>query len=92
EQALRDLPIPVAAVARPAERINDPAHQGLWPTVTHSAMGEVVVDGQPVKFSATPWRSQQGAPCLSEHTRDVLTRLLGYSDEEVTVLYEEGVL
>ena len=48
--ALKARDIPAAAVARPAERIDgDPntADWGLWPTVTHQAMGEVRVDGLP---------------------------------------------
>ena len=92
EAQLRTLPIPVAAVAKPKERIADPALNNLWPTVTHSAMGDVVVDGQPAKFSATPWQSTRGAPCLSEHTRDVLSRLLNYSAQEIDELYDEGIL
>lgn len=92
---LRRLPIPAAAVQKPSERIDsDPAtaNWGLWPTVEHSAMGKVRVDGQPVHLSETDWESHRGGPCLGEHTRDVLTRLLGYSDSDIDALYEAGVL
>jgi len=33
-----------------------------------------------------------GAPCLSEHTMDVLTRVLGYSEDDVIQLASEGVI
>ncbi len=95
EARLRDLPVPVAAVQKPAERIGqDPttAAFGLWPTVPHSAMGEVTVDGQPVHFSDTDWASARGGPCLGEHTREILKRLLDYDDATIDTLYEEGVL
>ena len=95
EQALRTLCIPVGAVQKPAERIDrDPTTGdfGLWPTVKHTAIGNVRVDGQPVHFSRTDWRSTCGGPCLSEHTEDVLTRLLGMSNEEVQGLRADGVL
>ncbi|NKB96975.1 MAG: CoA transferase [Pseudomonadales bacterium] len=95
QEQLRALPIPAAAVLKPAERIDgDPttANFGLWSTVQHTAMGEARVDGLPVHFSHSDWKMERGAPCLSEHTNDVLTRLLNYSEAEVTELYEAGIL
>lgn len=95
QDRLRALPIPAAAVLKPTERIDrDPAtgNFGLWPTVEHTAMGEARVDGLGVHLSETDWEMKRGAPCLSEHTRDVLTRLLGYEDSEIDELYEEGIL
>ena len=95
EQTLRGLPIPVAAVQKPAERIDrdrTTRNFGLWPTVRQTAMGEVRVDGQPVHFSRTDWQQRRGAPCLGEHTRDVLTRLLGYNEASIEQLYADGVL
>ena len=95
EDRLRDLPIPAAAVQKPKERIDqDPttSNFSLWPTVKHTAMGEVRVDGKPVHMSKSDWRIEKGAPCLSEHTRDVLSRLLGYTDDEIDELYDQQVL
>ncbi len=95
ESMLRSRQVPVGAVQKPAERIErDPttANFGLWPMVTHSAIGDVRVDGQPVHFSVTDWQQKRGAACLSEHTRSVLTDLLGYTGDEVDTFYAEGVL
>ena len=95
QDALRNLRIPVGAVQKPAERIErDPTTGtfGLWPTVEHTKIGAVRVDGQPVHFSRTDWQSVRGGPCLSEHTEDVLTRLLGYSPEDVEAFRAEGVI
>ncbi|MCP5185816.1 MAG: CoA transferase [Pseudomonadales bacterium] len=95
EAVLRERGIPASAVQKPAERVDgDPAIRdfGLWPTVRHTAMGEVRVDGLPVHFSRTDWRIERGGPCLSEHTDHVLTRLLGLPADEVAALHEEGVL
>ena len=95
EGLLRDTGMPVSAVMKPQERIDlDPSTGdfGLWPTVTHPEMGEVRVDGQPVHFSDTDWRITRGGPCLGEHNEEVLTRLLGYSADEVLELHHEGVL
>jgi len=93
--ALRAARVPAAAVQRPDERIDhDPATAdfGLWPTVTHSAIGELRVDGQPVHFSVTDWQMSRGAPCLGEHNEEILGRLLGLSPTAVAQLHEEGVL
>ena len=87
--------VPAAAVQKPEERIDrdrTTADFGLWPTVTHSKMGQVRVDGLPVHFSETDWRMSRGAPCLGEHTEEVLERLLGISPDEVAKLREEGVV
>ncbi len=92
---LRRLPIPASAVQKPKERVDeDPTTHnfGLWPSVNHTAMGEVRVDGLPVHFSKTDWQMKRGAPCLSEHTEQVLTHLLGMSSDEVQALRDEEVV
>jgi crotonobetainyl-CoA:carnitine CoA-transferase CaiB-like acyl-CoA transferase len=93
--ALQAAGVPAAPVARPAERVDhDPATAGfgLWPSVHHSKMGDVRVDGLPVHFSKTDWEIRRGGPCLGEHTEEVLTGLLGLSREEVAKLRAEGVV
>ena len=55
-------------------------------------MGKVRVDGQPVHLSETDWKITKGAPCLGEHTDDVLKRLLDYSDKEISQFHNEGVV
>ena len=95
EELLREIGVPVAAVMKPEERIDlDPSTDnfGLWPTVQHAKMGAVRIDGQPVHFSKTDWRLEHGGPCLGEHNEEVLTRLLGYSADEVAALREARVI
>mgnify|MGYP001978214562 FL=1 len=87
--------LPAAPVQTPEERVDlDPTTGdfGLWPTVEHSEMGDVRVDGQPVHLSETDWSITRGGPCLGEHTDEILTGLLGYSDDEVAAFREEGVV
>jgi crotonobetainyl-CoA:carnitine CoA-transferase CaiB-like acyl-CoA transferase len=95
QEKLRGLPIPAAAVQKPQERIEQDsttAGFGLWPTIEHTAMGEVRVDGMPVHFSKTDWQMSRGAPCLGEHNDHVLTSVLGFSPAEIEQLREEKVL
>lgn len=95
EETLQNAGVPVAAVRKPEERIDlDPSTEafGLWPTVHHTEMGDVRVDGQPVHFSRTDWRMRRGAPCLGAHNEEILTRVLGLSTDEVAALAAEGVI
>jgi crotonobetainyl-CoA:carnitine CoA-transferase CaiB-like acyl-CoA transferase len=87
--------VPAAAVQKPEERVDhDPETEGfgLWPTVKHTKMGAVRSDGLPVHLSETDWNIEHGAPCLGEHTEEVLTQLLGLSSADVAKLREEGVV
>ena len=87
QRRLREAGIPCSAVQKPQERVDhDPDTAGLWPTVTHSEIGEVRVDGIPARFSRTPWRIERGAPCLGEHNEEVFGRLLGISADRVGAL------
>jgi benzylsuccinate CoA-transferase BbsF subunit len=95
QRAFQAAGVPAAAVQKPEERIEqDPATTefDLWPTVHHKKMGDVRVDGLPVRFSETPHAITRGAPCVGEHTAQVLTSLLGLSTDEVAALREEGVV
>ena len=65
---------------------------GLWPTVTHTKMGRVRVDGLPAHLSKTDWKIERGGPCLGEHTELVLNRVLGMSADDVAKLRAEGVV
>jgi crotonobetainyl-CoA:carnitine CoA-transferase CaiB-like acyl-CoA transferase len=90
---LRAAGTPCSAVQKPKERVeDDPDTAWLWPTVTHSEIGQVRVDGLPARFSKTPWTIERGAPCLGEHNAEVFGRLLGMTADEVAQLKAEKVL
>lgn len=92
---LRAAGVPASAVQRPSERIeDDPGTNafGLWPSVTHSKMGRVRVDGLPFHLSDTDWRMKSGAPCLGEHNDYVFGELLGLGGDEIAELRSTGVL
>jgi len=92
---LREVGVPATAVQRPGERIDDDpgtSEWGLWPTVTHSEMGKVRVDGLPVHFSKTDWAIEQGAPCLGEHNDLVFGGLLGHPEGDLRMFREEGAI
>jgi CoA:oxalate CoA-transferase len=55
-------------------------------------LGSVKLVGPPFKMSASPEPITQPAPLLGEHTGDILRQILGYSDDVVAKLQEEGVV
>ena len=94
-ERLQAVGVAAAAVQRPEERIDrDPgtSEWGLWPTVTHSKMGAVRVDGMPVHLTKTDWKIERGAPCVGEHNDKVYSELLGLSSDEIESLRSEGVI
>ncbi len=60
--------------------------RGYWARVPTPEGDEVVLDGTPIKLSATPGYVAAPGPLLAEHTESVLKRLLGYSDEDLAQL------
>lgn len=60
--------------------------------VPHPGIGEVRVTNTPVKLSRTPGRVERTCPELGEHTREVLTTLLGMREEELLELEKAGVI
>lgn len=57
----------------------------------HAEVGKRHHAGIPWKLSATPCAVERPAPLLGEHTREVLTRVLGYTSEEIERLGADGV-
>jgi formyl-CoA transferase len=58
----------------------------------HASAGAVKAVKNAVHMSVTPLDAYQAPPQLGQHTREVLTGLLGYSAEEVEALARKGVV
>lgn len=59
--------------------------------VEHPVAGLTKLPGIPIKMNVTPGEIRQPAPLLGQHTRQILSNLLGYDDETITRLEEEGI-
>ncbi len=93
--ALRAARIPAAAVLRPDEVAVHPhlAARGAFPTVTHPARGAVRVTATPFQHDGQPVAPAGPAPYrVGEHTRAVLSELLGYKDRDIDDLVQAGVI
>jgi crotonobetainyl-CoA:carnitine CoA-transferase CaiB-like acyl-CoA transferase len=87
--------VPASVVSSPEERIDGDADldaYGLFPTVKHPDIGDVRVEGIPMRFSETPWRIAAAAPQLGQHNREVLGDLLGHSEDELDAWSKRGVI
>jgi formyl-CoA transferase len=67
-------------------------HLGLVQEVEHPHYGKVKVVGPPATFSESTVGIQSPPPLLGEHNREILTRLLGYSEDQVKSFQDQGVL
>jgi crotonobetainyl-CoA:carnitine CoA-transferase CaiB-like acyl-CoA transferase len=49
--------------------------RGFFATIEHPRAGSVTVPGAPYHFSETPWTLRRPAPCLGQHTAEVLAEV-----------------
>ncbi|HLF72432.1 MAG TPA: CoA transferase [Dehalococcoidia bacterium] len=91
-EASQAVGYPCGALNTMADVFDDPhlAARGFFAQVDHPYTGTLTYPGPQFRMSETPWRAGR-APLLGEHTREVLHEL-GYDDEDVTVLRQQGAI
>jgi benzylsuccinate CoA-transferase BbsF subunit len=94
EAALQAAGIAAHRCSTSADLVADPqlAHRGHWATVPHPELGEVVVESNRVRLSATPHRTVSAGPMFGEHNEYVLRELIRLTDEEISELVVAGAL
>lgn len=94
ESRLRQAGVAAALVYNFAEQIGDQHFwdRDLFRHIDIQDMGRQVIYGTPWRLTDTPTLSKSGAPRLGEHTREILTTLLGMRQDEIDGLFSEGVL
>ncbi|RLI30897.1 CoA transferase [Candidatus Bathyarchaeota archaeon] len=58
----------------------------------HPHLGRIRTTGFPIKFTTLKGAFTEPEPMLGQHNEEILTKLLGYSREEVAKLKEEGII
>lgn len=93
-ELFRKAGVPAGPVRTIPEAAGSPEtrERGIIGKAPHSTAGEVSNVRAPMEMSGTPLVAPRGAPVLGEHTRSVLTDLLGYPPELLAELEAEGVL
>jgi crotonobetainyl-CoA:carnitine CoA-transferase CaiB-like acyl-CoA transferase len=91
---LKSSGVPASVVLRPSDLFDDPqlAHRGFFVTLNHPEMGPTPYEGFPTDFSATPPLLRSAAPCLGEHTDQVLHHILGLNDKDIARYAMTGAL
>ncbi|MFC7157132.1 CaiB/BaiF CoA transferase family protein [Halomarina halobia] len=90
---LNDAGIPAAAhqtIDQTAE-MDHVAHRGVFRTVDHPRLGDLVLTDTPLSLSETPPAIRRHTPELGEHSREVLAEL-GYEPATLDRLQEAGVI
>ncbi len=64
----------------------------FWSYLNHPVVGRTLYNRAPIMFSETPCEMKTAAPLLGQHTDEVLTDFLGYTEEELEQLKAEDVL
>jgi len=66
--------------------------RGLQMELPHHDCGTVPSVANPIRLSATPIHYSNGPPALGEHTREVLKRLLGIGEDQISMWGASGVI
>ena len=90
---LRAAGLRVAPVLSISELFTDPqlAHRGMWPAVTHPAIGDMHLMAPPFRLSATPSLQERPGPIFGADNDHVFGELLGLTGEERRSLERDGV-
>jgi formyl-CoA transferase len=87
--------IPGCPIFDIAEASNDPhigGNREMIQELDQPGLGKVTVQGNPIKMSMTDPRPRGPAPSLGGNTYEVLSTLLGLSEDEYKELNEKGVV
>ena len=93
-ERLRQAGVPCGPVRTVGEALEDPQLQGrgMISAVQHPIAGELRLVGSPVKLSDSTSRADRPPPTLGEHTDAILTKELGFSEEQVRDLRQRQVV
>jgi crotonobetainyl-CoA:carnitine CoA-transferase CaiB-like acyl-CoA transferase len=92
--ACQRLGVPAGVVANGEDLFRDPQlrTRGYIVGVDHLIPGRIEHPGMTVRFSRTPGQVRRPAPTPGQHNREVLTTILGLSEEEILRFENEGAL
>jgi crotonobetainyl-CoA:carnitine CoA-transferase CaiB-like acyl-CoA transferase len=91
---LRGAGVPAYVVLRAPDLHADPqlVHREFFVPLDHPRVGPALYDGPVTLFSGTPAVLRNSGPAVGHDSFDVMTRILGYGEEQVAELAAAGVL
>jgi len=86
--------VPCGPINDMAEVFENPQvqHRGMRVDIPHPAGVACPTVASPMRFSATPVEHLVPPPLLGQHTREVLSGVLGLTDAEIEALAAQGVI
>lgn len=93
-ESLTTLGVPCGPLNNIQQVFDDPhvKSRGVQVEIPHPRAGSVPALANPARLSETPPAISRPAPLLGEHTREILSDVLGLSDEEIAQLAAEEVI
>jgi CoA:oxalate CoA-transferase len=94
QDILKKADVPCTRLPTFSEVCHDPQliSRDMIIDVDQPLSGKVKVPGSLFKMSKTPGKIDMAAPFLGENTQDVLSEFLGYNEDEINGLSQEGVI
>jgi formyl-CoA transferase len=89
-----DAAIPCGPVNDMQHLFSDPQvlHRGMVTEVPHPTIGTLRLAGVPIKYSETPGTIRLHPPLLGEHTDEILSEILQYTQGDVEALRAQGAV
>jgi crotonobetainyl-CoA:carnitine CoA-transferase CaiB-like acyl-CoA transferase len=86
--------VPLAPAYTSEDVVNDHhlAARKYFQEIDHPVIGKVKYPGAPYRLSETPWRIQSPAPLLGQHNEEIYKNRLGYSEKDLMILSQSGVI
>jgi crotonobetainyl-CoA:carnitine CoA-transferase CaiB-like acyl-CoA transferase len=92
--SLQAAGVSAGVVQRSSELLQDPqhAHRGFYRWFDHPEMGHIPYAGHQFRILGYDNGPRAPAPCLGEHSYEVLTEIIGLDGDAVAAAYEEGLI
>jgi len=86
--------IPAGVVQRSSDLLADPqyAHRNFYQWLDHPEMGHIPYAGHQFRIAGYESGPRMPAPCIGEHTWEVLHDILGFNDDQIAAAYADGAI
>jgi benzylsuccinate CoA-transferase BbsF subunit/naphthyl-2-methylsuccinate CoA transferase subunit len=84
-----------AGMVKDAREVIEDEHlrrRNFWAYLDHPVVGVTLYNRAPIVFSRTPLVMETPAPSIGQHTKEVLTGMLGYSEAEIEEMSKADIL